>query len=148
MPFYTVDIMSLFLIIFIVPKFMTAFSLQNCNNHNLDDFVIKVCIIIIIIIILAYQGVRPCGLLARWAWAHPLWSLVTLLNQFHASITGHVIFHMISTQVIWYSTASFDIDQPGFLSTTLSALSRSSLFFWLLWTGTGCFFYCSALEND
>ena len=67
MPFYTVDIMSLFLIIFIVPKFMTAqcTSLNYCNHHNLDDFVIKVCIIIIIIIILAYQGVRPCGLLAR-----------------------------------------------------------------------------------
>ena len=102
MPFYTVDIMSLILIIFIVPKFMTAqcTSLHNCNHHNLDDFAIKVCIIIIIIIILAYQGVRPCGLLARWAWAHPLWSLVTLLNQFHASIIGHLIFHMLSAQVI------------------------------------------------
>ena len=102
MPFYTVDIMSLILTIFIVPKFMTAqcTSLHNCNHHNLDDFAIKVCIIIIIIIILAYQGVRPCGLLARWAWAHPLWSLVTLLNQFHASIIGHLIFHMLSAQVI------------------------------------------------
>ena len=50
MPFYTVDIMSLILIIFIVPKFMTAqcTSLNYCNHHNLDDFVIKVCIIIII----------------------------------------------------------------------------------------------------
>ena len=44
MPFYTVDIMLLFLIIITV---------------------IKVCIIIIIINIVAYQGVRPCGLLAR-----------------------------------------------------------------------------------